>query len=58
MASSKKGIATRQLQRTFGGSMKTAWFLGHRVRVNLILRATVRPAAGKVGRFRPLSEPR
>jgi transposase-like protein len=32
MASSKKGIATRQLHRTFGGSMKTAWFLGHRVR--------------------------
>jgi transposase-like protein len=32
MASSKKGISTRQLQRTFGGSMKTAWFLGHRVR--------------------------
>ena len=32
MASSKKGIATRQLQRTFGGSMKTAWFLGHRIR--------------------------
>jgi len=32
MASSKKGIATRQLQRTFGGSMQTAWFLGHRIR--------------------------
>jgi len=30
--SSKKGIATRQLHRTFGGSLKTAWFLGHRVR--------------------------
>src|SRR5437764_3345418 len=30
--SSKKGISTRQLQRTLGGSMKTAWFLGHRVR--------------------------
>src|SRR6516164_2073245 len=30
--SSKKGIATRQLQRTLGCSMKTAWFLGHRVR--------------------------
>src|SRR5438552_13395496 len=32
MCSSKKGISTRQLQRTFGGSMKTAWFLTHRVR--------------------------
>jgi transposase-like protein len=29
---SKKGFATRQLQRTLGCSMKTAWFLGMRVR--------------------------
>ena len=32
MSSSKKGISTRQLQRTFGCGLKTAWFLGHRVR--------------------------
>src|SRR6266404_796422 len=31
-ASSKKGISTRQLQRTFQCGLKTAWFLGHRVR--------------------------
>jgi hypothetical protein len=30
--SSKKGIATRQIQRTLGCSMKTAWFLGMRIR--------------------------
>jgi transposase-like protein len=30
--SSKKGISTRQLQCTFQSGMKTAWFLGHRVR--------------------------
>jgi transposase-like protein len=32
MCSSKKGISTRQLQRTFGCGLKTAWFLGHRIR--------------------------
>lgn len=32
MNSSKKGISTRQLQRTFGCGMKTAWFLSHRIR--------------------------
>jgi len=30
--SSKKGISTNQIQRTLSCSMKTAWFLGHRVR--------------------------
>jgi transposase-like protein len=29
---SKKGIATRQIQRMLNCSMKTAWFLGHRIR--------------------------
>lgn len=32
MCSSKKGISTRQLQRTLGCGMKTAWHLGHRIR--------------------------
>ena len=32
MCASKKGISTRQLQRTLGVGMKTAWFLGHRIR--------------------------
>jgi len=32
MCSSKKGISTRQLQRTFGCGLKTAWFLGHGIR--------------------------
>lgn len=32
IVSSKKGISTRQLQRTLGVGMKTAWFMGHRIR--------------------------
>ena len=32
MNSSKKGFATRQIQRSLQCSMKTAWFLGHRIR--------------------------
>ena len=32
MCSSKKGISTRQLQRTLGVGLKTAWFMGHRIR--------------------------
>ena len=33
MCASKKGIATRQIQRMLQCSMKTAWFVGHRVRL-------------------------
>jgi transposase-like protein len=33
MCSSKKGFPTRQIQRMLNCSMKTAWFLGHRIRL-------------------------
>ena len=32
LCSSKKGFSTRQLQRILGCGMKTAWYLGHRIR--------------------------
>jgi transposase-like protein len=32
MCSSKKGISTRQIQRTINCGLKTAWFLTHRIR--------------------------
>jgi transposase-like protein len=32
LCASKKGISTRQLQRTLGCGMKTAWHLSHRIR--------------------------
>ncbi|HAY05563.1 MAG TPA: IS1595 family transposase [Hyphomonas sp.] len=32
IASSKKGISANQLHRTLGVTLKTAWFMGHRIR--------------------------
>src|SRR6266571_7892922 len=32
MASSKKGISSNQLHRTLGCTLKTAWFISHRIR--------------------------
>ena len=50
MSASKKGISTRQLQRTFQCGLKTAWFLGHRVReamTGMQLDATAGRSAGQ-----------
>ncbi|HZK89004.1 MAG TPA: IS1595 family transposase [Stellaceae bacterium] len=46
VCSSKKGISTRQLQRTLGGSMKTAWFLGHRIREMMTESSGTGPLGG------------
>ncbi len=32
IAASKKGISANQLHRTLGVTLKTAWFMGHRIR--------------------------
>src|SRR5690348_10148658 len=48
VVSSKKGISTRQLQRTLGVGMKTAWFLGHRIR-EMMKRDGLPPLGGNGG---------
>jgi hypothetical protein len=45
MCASKKGISTRQLQRTLGCGLKTAWHLGHRIREAM----TPLPGTGPLG---------
>lgn len=47
MCSSKKGISTRQLQRTLGVGMKTAWHMGHRIRLAMAPDADAGPLGGK-----------
>lgn len=46
LCASKKGHSTRQLQRTLGCGMKTAWFLGHRIREMMARPAGVPPMGG------------
>ena len=47
IAASKKGISTRQIQRTFNCSMKTAWFLTHRIREIMKRPGDIVPAGGE-----------
>src|SRR4051812_14341585 len=47
MCASKKGISTRQIQRMLNCSMKTAWFLGHRIREVMAPGADAGPLGGR-----------
>ena len=47
MCASKNDISTRQLQRTLGVGMKTAWFLGHRIREAMKRGGGLPPLGGK-----------
>lgn len=47
MCASKKGISTRQLQRMLGGSMRTAWHMGHRIRLAMAPGSDAGPLGGE-----------
>jgi transposase-like protein len=46
ITASKKGVSTRQIQRTFNCSMKTAWFLMHRIRHSMAPEPSQGPLGG------------
>jgi len=46
MCASKKGVSTRQIQRMLQCSMKTAWFLTHRIRAAMNDGALSGPLGG------------
>lgn len=46
ITASKKGVSTRQIQRTFNCSMKTAWFLMHRIRHSMAPDGSAGPLGG------------
>ena len=50
MCSSKKGISSHQLHRTLGVSLKTAWFMSHRLR-EAMREGKLPEAMGGVGKF-------
>ncbi|MCR9062017.1 MAG: IS1595 family transposase [Rhodobacteraceae bacterium] len=46
IASSKKGISSNQIHRTLGVTLKTAWFLGHRIREAMRAGSFTAPLGG------------
>ena len=47
IAGSKKGISSNQLHRTLGVTLKTAWFMGHRIREAMRTGSLVPPMGGE-----------
>jgi transposase-like protein len=46
LCSSKKGISSNQLHRTLGVTLKTAWFMAHRIREGLTRITGIEPMGG------------
>jgi transposase-like protein len=49
IAGSKKGISANQLHRTLGVTLKTAWFMGHRIREAMRVGSLVPPMGSDGG---------
>jgi transposase-like protein len=49
IAGSKKGISSNQLHRTLGVTLKTAWFMGHRIREAMRVGSLSPPMGGDGG---------
>jgi transposase-like protein len=47
LCSSKKGISSNQLSRTLGVTLKTAWFMSHRIREAMAERGVLPPMGGE-----------
>lgn len=47
MAASKKGVSANQLHRTLGVTLKTAWFMAHRIRMAMAPLGPLPPMGGE-----------
>src|ERR1700694_1073780 len=50
MSSSKKGVSSNQLHRTLGCTLKTAWFISHRIREAMRVNGLMMPRMGSGGK--------
>jgi len=57
MAASKKGISSNQLHRVLGVTLKTAWFMSHRIRMAMAPKANAKlPPMGGAGKVVEVDE--